>query len=74
MKLLILNGKRKRFTYYHDEKLKQISKFKYDLDVIKLALKFYFEGNKIPDSLKSIFPSKQLINYYLKKHLILKKK
>ncbi|MCE6056371.1 UPF0236 family protein [Mycoplasmopsis agalactiae] len=60
------NGKRKRFTYYHDEKLKQISKFKYDEDVIKLALKFYFEGNKIPDSLKRIFPSKQLVNYYLK--------
>ncbi|UOE63548.1 UPF0236 family protein [Mycoplasmopsis bovis] len=60
-------GKITRFTYYHDEKLKQISNCKYDIDNLKLAVKFYLENSKIPSSLKQLLPSKQLLNYYLNK-------
>nr|WP_233749812.1 hypothetical protein [Mycoplasmopsis agalactiae] len=60
-------GKITRFTYYHDEKLKQISNCKYDIDNLKLAVKFYLENSKIPSNLKQLLPSKQLLNYYLNK-------
>ncbi|WP_233736530.1 hypothetical protein [Mycoplasmopsis agalactiae] len=60
-------GKITRFTYYQDEKLKQISNCKYDIDNLKLAVKFYLENSKIPSNLKQLLPSKQLLNYYLNK-------
>ncbi|ENY68902.1 Hypothetical protein MAU_2800 [Metamycoplasma auris 15026] len=60
-------GRITRFTYYHDEKLKQICNCKYDTDNLKLAVKFYLENSKIPSNLKQLLPSKQLLNYYLNK-------
>ncbi|CBW53956.1 CDS22, conserved hypothetical protein (part of ICE) [Mycoplasma mycoides subsp. capri LC str. 95010] len=59
--------KHKRFVYYHHSKIKEISKTKYDIDCIKLAIKFYLESIPVPNHLKKLLPSKQLTKFYTKK-------
>ncbi|WP_373438813.1 Mbov_0401 family ICE element transposase-like protein [Metamycoplasma equirhinis] len=60
-----ITNKIKRFTYYHDEKLKELGNSKYDKDVIYFAIQCYLEGISKPNYLKEFLPSKQLVNYYI---------
>ncbi|PZV99895.1 hypothetical protein [Metamycoplasma auris] len=39
------NSKLKRFIYYHDEKLKEISKCKYELDNLNLSIHLYLDNS-----------------------------
>ncbi|PTD31807.1 Mbov_0401 family ICE element transposase-like protein [Mycoplasma leachii] len=68
-----LTNKITRFTYYHHDKLKELKFSKYDIDNIKFAIKSYLDGSHIPSFLRSVLPSKQLLNHYLQTLEISKK-
>ncbi|MBY7703837.1 hypothetical protein JIY74_26615 [Vibrio harveyi] len=56
----------KRFCYYHHSKLEELQHSKYDIDVLKYAVRSYLENTNTPLFLKDFLPSKQLINHYIK--------
>ncbi|MDP4042919.1 Mbov_0401 family ICE element transposase-like protein [Mycoplasmopsis arginini] len=59
--------KKIRITYYHNEKLRELSTSKYDKDIIKFCIKNSLENIPDPRYLKKYLPSKQLLNLYIKK-------
>ncbi|AJM71569.1 Mbov_0401 family ICE element transposase-like protein [Mycoplasma yeatsii] len=61
-----ITKKVKRFCYYHHSKLEELQYSKYDIDVLKYAVRSYLENTNTPLFLKEFLPSKQLINHYIK--------
>ena len=59
-----------RFTYYHDDFFKEFNHSKYQLDIVKLSTMLYLENKNPPAFLMHIWPSKQMIQHFIKKYKI----
>ena len=56
-----------RFTYYHDDFFKEFNHSKYQFDIVKLSIMLYLENKNPPAFLIHIWPSKQMIQHFIKK-------